>query len=387
MSNNKCTTLQQITRILLLMIMSQVMSHTVQAQIYKCENSVGDINFSDEPCSKGEASTRLNWLKSTPAAKRKKPSSSGVYAQAKKTAAKARKNNQAYVLLSLLTTTRLELETATLRSSLGDAATEAPELLLPDGITVDLLKVDKILFSRTYGKTGLRARFIMADGYEQEVIIHKPYPVISGESKIGRFSKSIEDIKQVEFFNSKKLLKARGKKTVPKQNKKAGTGKTAVAAAAREKPAVIELDLSHEEMPPAGSSKKTLHKNAAKPEIKVLPSKQAPAVSNNKAQVIFVDDRQTWVLKASLGSSRNSKKSASQRFILNDREQIPYDQIKTIRVRPTADRSKLVVAVALKSGEIKMENMLKPFTRILGNTGSGTFNHSLLDIKSISFQR
>ncbi|NOQ78201.1 MAG: DUF4124 domain-containing protein, partial [Gammaproteobacteria bacterium] len=102
------------------------LNHAVQAQVYKCENDMGGVNFSDEPCSKGETSTRLNWLKSTASPKKKNKSTSAkVSPRSKKTAKKARKNNEAYVLLSLLTTTQLELETASLRSSYEGETTEA----------------------------------------------------------------------------------------------------------------------------------------------------------------------------------------------------------------------------------------------------------------------
>jgi len=359
-------------------------SHAVQAQVYKCENNMGEINFSDEPCSRGETSTRLNGIKSTPSSKQKKQSSRSV--QTKKTAKKARKNNEAYVLLSLLTTTQLELETATLRSSLADETTESPELLLPDGITVDLLKVDKILLSRTQtSKSKLKAQFIMNDGFKQEIFIKKPYPVISGEAKIGRFSKSLGDIKVIEFFNSKKLLKARSnKKIVQKESKKTTTANKKPKPPAQNETPVIELDLSNEIKP----------SSVSKPEIKVVSGKNSPTKkptsikkASSKIQVDFVNEKKAWLNKSSLGSSRNNNQANGHKFILNDSEHIPYDKIKSIRVRPTSDKSRLVVAVALKNGEIKMENMSQPFTRVLGNTGSGSFDHSLLDIKSISFQR
>ncbi len=402
-----------ISGFVLLLIFSQA----VQAQIYKCENDAGEINFSDEPCAKNEASTRLKWLKNTPASKKKHTSPNrGSSSRAKQTAKKARKNNQAYVLLSLLTTTQLELETATVRSSLDENITDAPELLLPDGITIDLLKVDKILLSPARGKGGLQVQFIMADGYEEIKIINQPYPVISGEAKIGRFSKSLADIKRIEFFNSKKLLKLRGDKRAHKKNT---SGKKTIESRGKaEETPVIELDLSHEVMAgkkstgqitaPVKAYDGQSEINRAKPAVKVVAdknlqvkklspedrqkakkntgTKKLSASTAAKAQVNFVNDTKSWLLKSSLGSSRSSQKADGQRFILNNREHIPYDKIKSIRVRPTADRSKLVVAVALKSGEIKMENMSKPFTRIVGRTASGTFNHSLLEIKSISFQ-
>lgn len=407
---------KSISGFVLLLIFSQA----VQAQIYKCENDAGEIIFSDEPCAKNEASTRLKWLKNTPASKKKPISSNrGSSSRAKQTAKKARKNNQAYVLLSLLTTTQLELETATVRSSLDENTTDAPELLLPDGITIDLLTVDKILLAPARGKGGLQVQFIMDDGYEEIKIINQPYPVISGEAKIGRFSKSLADIKRIEFFNSKKLLKLRGDKRAHKKNKKTTTGKKTIESRGKaEETPVIELDLSHEVMAgekstgqitaPVKTYDGQSEINRAKPAVKVVadknlqvkklsPEYRQKAKKNTgtkklsfstvaKAQVNFVNDTKSWLLKSSLGSSRSSQKADGQSFILNNREHIPYDKIKSIRVRPTADRSKLVVAVALKSGEIKMENMSKPFTRIVGRTASGTFNHSLLEIKSISFQ-
>ena len=372
-------------------------AHMASAQVYKCESDAGNIIFSDEPCKKGEYSTRLNWLKTKPSGQKSRKASDSVSSRAKKTARKAKRNNEAYVLLSLLTTTQLELETASLRSSLRDEETDGPELILSDGITVDLLKVDKMLMSSSLGKNKMRVRFIMNDGYEEEKIITRPYPVITGEAKIGRFSKSLDDIKRIEFFNSEKLLKARGDKLALKKRKKSrGSKKTDTDTKSDETP-VIELDLSHEvrsektfvpKVRPV-TAKKTA-KDTSLPVKKLTPNnvkQTSKPPSEKRIPVVFSNDKKTSLIRSSLGSSRGSQTTAGQQFILNDREHIPFDKIKSIRVRPTGDKNKLVVAVALKTGEIKMENMSQPFTRIQGETGSGRFNYSLLEIKSISFQR
>lgn len=376
-------------------------SHMVLAQVYKCETDAGNIIFSDEPCKKGQESTRLNWLKSKPSSYKKSTASGGVSLRAKKTARKAKRNNEAYVLLSLLTTTQLELETASLRSSLGNEKTQGPELLLSDGISVDLLKVDKMLIASSPRKNQIRVRFIMNDGYEEEKIIIKPYPVITGEAKIGRFRKSLEDIKRIEFFNSKKLLNLRGDKLVLKEKKKPLGSKKSIAAPKKKEVPVIELDLSHEvraRQTPApkirtstakkvGSDSQLPVKKLSPGDVKQNAKQTVTKPSLKLVPVTFANDKKTSLLRASLGSSKGSLTASGQQFILNDREHIPYDKIKSIRVRPTGDKNKLVVAVALKTGEIKMQNMSQPFTRVQGETGSGRFDHSLLDIKSISFQR
>lgn len=373
-----------------------VLSHSVQAQVYKCENDAGEINFSDEPCSKDETGERLDWLKGATSSKKNKKHKRPMKqtsSQADKTSRKAKKNNEAYVLLSLLTTTQLELETASLRSSLQGEITDTPELILSDGITIDLLKVDKIIINHKYGKNKMQARFIMDDGYEEVKMIKKPFPVISGEAKIGRFSKSLQDIKQIEFFNSKKLLRTAGKKSLKNKSsaiKKVPTGKN-VLPEKNETP-VIELDLSHQlsSQAPNNKNKTTVNNVAKKPQIKVVgkhsDSKSVNQPRRSGIQVDFVNETKITLQKEGLGSSKGSQKSRVQHFLFSDQEQIPYDAIKTIKVRPTA-KNQLLVAVELKTREIKMEVMSSPFTRITGQSDSGVFDHSLLDIKSISFQR
>ncbi len=371
-----------------------LLSHSVQAQVYKCENGMGEINFSDEPCAKGETGERLKWLKGAASNKKSKRSAYGVPAGAKKTAKKARKDNKAYVLLSLMTTTQLELETASLRSTLKGKTSDVAELLLPDGITVDLLKVDKIIITYKLGRGEVRARFVMADGYEEVKTIKKPFPVISGEAKIGRFSKSLQDIKQIEFFNSKKLLKTAGKKSLKNQSsakKKPLAGKKPLAnkepSANKESP-VIELDLSHQ-VPSADARKKkkiTVASSAKKPAIKVVNKKSVNHSQLSTIQVDFVNEEKMFLQREALSSSKGNQKSRGQHFLVGDKEQIPYKAIKTIKVRPTT-KNQLLVAVELKTKEIKMEVMSPPFTRIIGKTDSGAFDHSLLEIKSISFQR
>ena len=369
-----------------------ILNHSVQAQVYKCENDAGDINFSDEPCAKGETGERLNWLKgaaSNKKSKKNKRSMNRVSAQANKTAKKAKKNNKAYVLLSLLTTTQLELETASLRSSLQGEKTDVPELMLSDGITIDLLKVNKIIINHKYGKNKMQARFIMADGYEEVKIIKKPFPVISGEAKIGRFSKSLQDIKQIEFFNSKILLRTAAKKSL--KNKSSARKKVPLdkkALAEKNESPVIELDLSHQisSQTSKNKNKTTVNNVAKKPEIKVVGKHSANKSQTSGIQVDFVNETKMTLQRKVLSSSKGRQKSRGQHFLVSDKEQIPYDAIKTIKVRPTA-KNQLLVAVELKTREIRMEVMSAPFTRIIGKSDSGVFDHSLLDIKSISFQR
>ncbi len=360
------------------------LSYSVQAQVYRCENKIGEIKFSDEPCSRGESSERLNWLNDTPSRKkyRNKRTSSNTI-QAIKTSKKAKKNNKAYVLLSLLTTTQLELDTATLRSSLNGETTEVPELILSDGIKVDLLRVQKIKIIHQYGKADLQVRFIMDDGYEEVKKMDKPFPVISGAAKIGRFSKSLEDIKQIEFFNSTILLKEVGKKIV--KNKKVTSAKPLESEKPKQKKSlqkknevpVIELDLSHQ-LP----QKKILpHKDNVKIAEK---DKKAPQLAG--IQVDFVNKKKMTLQRNTLASAKGSQKSQGEIFIFSDKEKIPFDEIQSIKVRSTG-KNQLLVAVKLKTKEIKMEVMSKPYTRIIGKTASGSFDHSLSEIKSISFQR
>ena len=397
------------------------------ASVYKCEDDYGNIIFSDEPCKKGQSGTRLRWLKNTHSGLKSRKNK--VLTQEQKTARKAKKNNKAYVLLSLLTTTKLELETRTLRSYLNGEASDHPELMLPDGIVVDLLDVDKMLINYKLGADELKVHFIMHDGYEETRIIKKPFPVLSGEARLGSFSKSLEDIKQIEFFNSQKLRKKRDRsqkqKKLAEKNKQKSLGDKPArkqAAKNKEEVPVIELDLSNEVTPSKNEPVKeftnipgadtvtmnsvkklatantietlSVSKPKAKPRIKVVP-KNAPvadipkpvihSVEGKRLPMVFANGKTTFLKRGTLSSRKGDKAAPPGLFILNSKEQIPYTQIKSIRVRPTADKSRLVVAVALKSGEIKMENMSRPFTRIHGRSDKGEFEHSLLDIKSINF--
>ncbi len=379
-----------VSDFLTIVILLLLISHSVQAQVYRCENDAGQINFSDEPCSKGETSSRLNWLNNAASPKKKNKSATKRSSQANKTAIKAKKNNEAYVLLSLLTTTRLELETASLRSSYEGQESQAPELILPDGIIVDLLRMDKIILTSQYGKEGIKARFVMADGYEEIKQLKAPYPVISGAAKIGRFSKSLQDIKLIEFFNSKKLLKDRADKTGKKPlaapkllaNKKQTNYQQKSAKVDNDVP-VIELDLSSEVV----AEKTSTAGNDVKPRIKVLEKKtdSRTQAKTSDVQVLFVNDTKTILKNTMLASAKGSQKSRAQYFIVSEKIQFPYNEIKRIKIRPTANKSSLLVAIELKTKEIKMEVMSPPFTRITGQSHSGRFDHSLLEIKSISF--
>ena len=116
-----------------------------------------------------------------------------------------------------------------------------------------------------------------------------------------------------------------------------------------------------------------------------IPKPVIHSVEGKRLPLVFANGKTTFLKRGTLSSRKGDKAALPGLFILNSKEQIPYIQIKSIRVRPTADKSRLVVAVALKSGEIKMENMSRPFTRIHGRSEQGEFDHSLLDIKSINF--
>ncbi len=392
MSNNRNSYILFLTTCLIAgLFISQA-----RASVYKCEDDNGNIIFSDEPCKKGQSGTKLRWLKNTHSASKSKKNK--VLTQEQKTARKAKKNNKAYVLLSLLTTTKLELETATLRSYLNGEASEHPELMLPDGIVVDLLDVDKMLINYKLGADELKVHFIMHDGYEETRIIKKPFPVLSGEARLGSFSKSLEDIKQIEFFNSQKLRKKRDRsqkqKKLAEKNKQKSLGDDPTekqTAKNKEEVPVIELDLSNEVIPDKNTP---APKPTSRPRIKVIP-KNTPvtdvpkpvihSVEGKRLPLVFANGKTTFLKRGTLSSRKGDKAAPSGLFILNSKEQIPYTQIKSIRVRPTADKSRLVVAVALKSGEIKMENMSRPFTHIHGRSEQGVFDHSLLDIKSINF--
>ncbi|WP_198264955.1 DUF4124 domain-containing protein [sulfur-oxidizing endosymbiont of Gigantopelta aegis] len=160
MLNKQCLNKQCLNKQCLSFIVFFFFSASLSAQVYKCEDDFGNTNFSDQPCAKGETSERLDWLKgATSTKKQPKAVKKKRTTQAQKTAKKAKKNNQAYVLLSLLTTTQLELETATLRSSQDGDMSDSPELKLDDGITVDLLRVKKILLSR--GKKRVSCRRVL----------------------------------------------------------------------------------------------------------------------------------------------------------------------------------------------------------------------------------
>jgi hypothetical protein len=218
--------------------------------------------------------------------------------------------------------------------------------------------------------------------------IKKPFPKISGSAKIGRFSKSLADIKRIEFFNSQKLLKMAEKSKV--NHKKSVTKVPPLKnkiAADKEVP-VIELDLTHQLS--ANTPATVFKKKPDSPKIKVVGSQSTHKATRKSStpggiQVNFVNEKQMTLNKTGLSSSKGSQKSRGQAFFVSDHEQIPYDAIKTIKVRPTS-KNQLLVAVELKTKEIKMEVMSPPFTRIVGKTNSGSFDHSLSDIKSISFQ-
>ncbi|MCK5648231.1 MAG: hypothetical protein KAI22_05075, partial [Gammaproteobacteria bacterium] len=142
-------------------------------------------------------------------------------------------------------------------------------------------------------------------------------------------------------------------------------------------------------VPSADARKKkkiTVASSAKKPAIKVVNKKSVNHSQLSTIQVDFVNEEKMFLQREALSSSKGNQKSRGQHFLVSDKEQIPYKAIKTIKVRPTT-KNQLLVAVELKTKEIKMEVMSPPFTRIIGKTESGAFDHSLLEIKSISFQR
>ncbi len=317
-------------------------NNSLQAQVYKCENSIGEVRFSDEVCKKGENTRHLNWLSSDAEPVQKK--------LIKKAHIDVAKNNEPYALLSLLTSTQLELQTASLRSSYQNESTDAPELILPDGVIVDLLKVDKIILTHQY--TNIKAHFIMANGYEETKILESPYPIIKGNTKIGRFSKSLKDIKKIEFFNAKKIP--------PKQP-------------------IIDLDLSEPVQVQPKVIVPQIKSKAIKKPVKTKKHTSFPI------QVKLRNKKTFYLKKTPLTSSKGKQNSHGQYFIINDTIQIPFNTIKQIKIRPMTTNHALLVAIELLNKEIKMEVMLLPYTRIMGQDRAGQFDHLLSDIESISF--
>lgn len=346
------------------------------AQIYKCKNKAGEINFSDEVCVKGEKSTRLDMQISTPTLK-------GHRGKDEPIAPLKKVRTDAYTLVSLLSRSQVELNTASIQSVLNGQTSELPELLLSDGIAIDLLNVDKITISHVISTDKTSMQIIMQDGYQETKIISEPFPDIIGKARIGSFRKSLEDIRQIEFFNSHKVpikamkesLHIKSQSLSAHQPTKDKIDATPKGQQRKETSKVIELDLTREI-----ETKST--KQFIPQKIKKLP---LPKKNFNMAQLIFIDDRQIEIEKHSIGSSREGHQTQTAHFILNAQDKIPFNEIKSIKVRPNKDKSQLVVAVSLKSREIKMENMSKPFTRVQVTSNMVTIDYSLLDIKSISF--
>jgi len=346
------------------------------AQIYKCKNKAGEINFSDEICVKGEKSTRLDMQISSPTLK-------GHRGKDEPTAPAKKVRTDAYTLISLLSRSQIELNTASIQSVLNGQTSELPELLLSDGIAIDLLNVDKIIISHVISTDKTSMQIIMQDGYRETKIISEPFPDIIGKTRIGSFRKSLEDIRQIEFFNSHKVpikamkesLRIKSQSLSAHQPTKDKIEATPKRQQRKESSKVIDLDLTREIE--TKSTTQPIPQN-----IKKLP---LPKKNFNMAQLIFIDDRQIEIEKRSIGSSREGHQTQTAHFILNAQDKIPFNEIKSIKVRPNKDKSQLVVAVSLKSGEIKMENMAKPFTRIQVMSNMVTIDYSLLEIKSISF--
>jgi len=347
---------------------------SVQAQVYKCENSIGEVRFSDEVCKKGESTRRLNWLSSSAKAPKNKP----VKKTNNNVARQIARNNEAYALLSLLTNTRLELDTVSLRSSYKDESTDAPELILPDGIIVDLLKVDKIILTSQRSKKRLKAHFIMLNGYEEVKILKSPYPIIKGKTQIGRFSQSLKDIKKIEFFNSKILWnKTFASDNTPYRESISVKEKERATRKHLQKSPIIDLDLSHQ-IQEQNQPKVVLTTAKPKPVEKVKQIQTGFPI-----QVKLVNKQTLYLQESELTSSKGEQQSRGQHFIINDTIQIPFNTIKQIKIRPMATNSALLVAIELMNKEIKMEVMLRPYTHLMGKSRAGQFERSLSDIKSI----
>jgi hypothetical protein len=383
--------------------------------IYKCEDDFGQVKFSDESCSRGESSSRINWLKSS----YKKPVKKHSTKSQAKTSRNKIKTKDPVVLITLLTTTQLQLKTGSLTSSRGNESSDGIELVLPDGIRLDLTKVNTISIKKSTRNNEIIAYIVMEDGFESIQAIPKPYPVISADINIGRFSKSLEDIKTMYFFNSDKLpqpLPQQLSQPIPQKQKKDNAVsqskqkshlKSKTRSARQEVP-VIELDLSDPEQSEFSA------RSVAEPKIKIsaIPyrqnisdtdkaatntaAKNTSKAENKKtvyrskkysqnAEVTLVNESRLSLRKNSMGSQRGTT-AAPHKLLLSNNVQIPYKEIKQIKVRPTSDKSAIVVAVHLLSGEIKMENMSRPFTLISGRNGSQNFSRSLLEIKSVRFQ-
>ncbi len=385
-----------IALIVLLLITAFCFSHSVWSAVYKCENDFGKVKFSDEPCARGESSSRIKWLKpgSTAAAKNRRKKSPSKSSQLKI------HTQQPVALVTLLTTTQLKLSTESLSSSRGNEISENLELILADGIRLDLSRVKNINIKKSTRSNEILAHIVMADGYESLQTIAKPFPIISGDINIGRFSKSLADIKTLEFFNSNKLPQKQKKHKLATHEQLKPAPETA-APMNREEVPVIELDMSE----PA--QQKNSFNPAIEPKIKTsaIPYRQNSAAANvaeqqtntntdnNKpvsrpvntsqmAEVTLINDKRSRLQKNTLESRRGTA-SARQQLILSNNIRIPFKDIKQIKVRPASDKSAIVVAVHLLTGEIKMENMSPPFTEISGQSGSQHFSRSLLEVKSI----
>lgn len=384
-----------------LIVVSLLLTLSVQlalAKVFRCENVDGETVFSDEPCA-GGASTEIKWLpkqyKTRPPEKKRLPV---------KTTEDA---DQAYAIVTMLTSTKIRLLTETVGSSRGAMVNENNELILPDGLIIDFLEVKKITVKKNVLKNALAVRFEMRDGNSDIIEISSPYPVIKGRTKIGKFSKSLEDIKSIEFFNSDKLSPG------PGLDKKSGKA----AAVKPEETPVIELDLSGDagsssgpvpakhvapvkELPPSNPG---MSRAVAKPRIKVLPvnrhdeitgAQQArrntdkpPSLLTDEVQVILQNESLVIFDESSMRSARAGGAESAGQLVLKDNLKIGFNEMKAIRVRKTEAGNAIVLAVHLLTGEIKMENMLPPFTIISGNSGNGDRHLPLNEIQSIRFQR
>jgi hypothetical protein len=94
----------------------------------------------------------------------------------------------------------VELITKTMKSQKGLTFHQLNNLMLPNGVNSPYSKMQKIVVIPGATKDSTTIRITMIDGANSDVTIEKPITYVTGETAIGRFSKQLHEIREINFY-------------------------------------------------------------------------------------------------------------------------------------------------------------------------------------------
>lgn len=187
-----------IVCVLLLLIML-IIPFSANADFYKCIDDNGNITFSDTPCSKDAVKLKgYSYYDKSDDVTDNQIIRDNESSNVKNTSCKVNPDT-AKAIVRFTNGEQIILSTKTMKSNRGMSWHLGNNLALPSGINVPFLRMKNIEIKKAYDDSFIKINIKMCNGETYYEKIKKPWLSISGETAVGRFSKSLIDIKSIEF--------------------------------------------------------------------------------------------------------------------------------------------------------------------------------------------